>query len=67
MVSSSEPEQPPSPEEETSAPSDVGPPNALVPAPTPAQYTKEDLQRITKLCMDLFLQGQGSRPEPAGH
>ena len=48
MVSPSEPEQPASPEEETPAPSDVGLPDAPVPAPTPARYTKEDLQRITK-------------------
>ena len=24
-------------------------------APTPAPYTKDDLERITKLCIDLFL------------
>ena len=26
-------------------------------APTPALYTKEDLQKITKLCIDSFFQG----------
>ena len=35
-----------------SAPSQV-----LVSAPIPALYTQKDLQRITKLCIDLFLQG----------
>ena len=68
-VSPSEPEQPASLKEGTPVSSDVGPPDApapaaLVLAPAPAQYTKEDLQRITKLCMDLFLQAQASRPEP---
>ena len=68
-LSPSEPEQRASPEEGTPAPSDVGPPDAPapdapVPAPAPARYTEEDLQRITKLCMDSFLQAQASRPEP---
>ena len=47
-------EQPTSLEKKTPAPSDARPPN--VPAPdilvlalTPTQYTKEDLQKITKL------------------
>ena len=68
-VSPSEPEQPASLEEGTPVPSDVGPPDAPAPAapvlaPAPARYTEEDLQRITKLCMDLFLQAQASCPEP---
>ena len=67
-VSPSEPEQPASPEEGTLAPSDVGPPDAAAPAapvsaPASARYTEEDLQRITKLCMDSLFQAQASRPE----
>ena len=49
------------------APSNAGPPDAPVSTPAPTKYTEEDLQKITKLCIDSFLQGQGSRPEPAGH
>ena len=45
----------------------VGPPDTSIPILAPIKYTKEDLQKITKLCMDLLLQGQGSRSEPAGH
>lgn len=29
------------------------------PNPAPGKYTDEDLQRITKLCMESFIQGQG--------
>ena len=45
----------------TPAPSDAGPldgpvPDILVPISAPARYTKGDLQKMTKLCMDSFLQ-----------
>ena len=57
-----------SPEQGTpTAPSDAGPSDAPVLTPALAKYTKGDLQRITKLCMDSFLQVQADRPEPAGH
>ena len=69
MVSPSEPEQPANSEKRTPAASDVGPsdapaPDAPVPAPAPARYTEENLQRITKLCINLFFQAQASRLEP---
>ena len=34
--------------------------------PASAKYTEEDLQIMTKFCMDSFLQAQTSCPEPAG-
>lgn len=37
------------------------------PTPAPGKRTDEDLQRITKLCMESFIQGQGqtkAHPEP---
>lgn len=50
---------------ESNKPQDYSGPTKETPpqAPAPARYTKEILQRITKLCMDLFLQAQGSRQE----
>ena len=45
----------------------MGPLDVSVPTHAPTKCTKEDLQKITKLRMDLFLQGQGSCLEPIGH
>ena len=67
-----------SPGEVTSAPSDVGlpdapasdapAPDAPVSAPAPAHYSKEDLQSMMKVCMDSILQAQVVCPtEPASH
>ena len=58
-VSPSKPKPLTSPKEGTPALSDIGSLDTLalatlIPAPTPAQYTKEDFQKITKLCIDLF-------------
>ena len=52
----------------TPAPSDAGPldgpvPDAPVPVPAPAKYTEGDPQRMTKLCMDSFLQALSNHPE----
>ena len=48
--------------------SDAPAPDALVPAPAPAHYSKEDLQSMMKVCMDSILQAQVVRPtEPASH
>ena len=52
-------------EQGTPSPSDAGPPDAPVPAP--AKYAKEDLQAMTKVCIDSILQAQAVRPEPASH
>ena len=48
-------------EQDTPAPSNTGPldapvPDAPVPTPTPAKYTKEALQTMTMFGMDLFPQ-----------
>ena len=56
----------------TPTPSDVAPPAVPPPdapppapaAPAEARYTKADLQRLTRLCMESFLQVQANRPEP---
>lgn len=65
MVCPSKLEQPANPEEKTFTPSNVGSlgvltPNILIPALVPAQYTKKNLQKITKLYINLFLQIQAS-------
>ena len=53
---SNQPEE--APVETTPTPSTASAPSqAPASAPAPALYTQEDLQRITKLCMDSFLQG----------
>ena len=41
--------------------------DASVPTPTPIKYTKEDLWKTTKLCIDLFLQAEASCLKAAGH
>ena len=46
-------------------PPDVPPPDTPpLEAPAEARYTQEDLQIITKLCMNLFLQAQANCPKP---
>ena len=49
--------------EDISRPSEETPAPSTEEATGPAKYTEEDLQRITKLCMESFLQAQGSRHE----
>lgn len=60
IVSFIKPEELTNPEEMTFVSSDIwlldNPALAtLVPTPAPAQYIKENIQRITKLCINLFL------------
>ena len=53
---SNQPEE--APVETTPTPSTASAPSqVLSSAPAPTLYSQEDLQRITKLCMDLFFQG----------
>ena len=55
----------------TPTPSDAGPQDAPLPDPpvdsapavAPAKYSTKDLQAITKVCIDSFLQAQASRTE----
>ena len=47
--------------------SNAGSPDISVPTPAPTKYTKEHLQKITKLYIDSLFQGQGSSTELAGH
>ena len=49
--------------EDISRPAEESPTPSTEEAMGPAKYTEEDLQRITKLCMESFLQAQGSRHE----
>lgn len=65
MVCPSKLEQSANPEEKTFVPSnvrylDVLTPNILILALAPTQYIKKNLQKITKLYMNLFLQMQAS-------